>query len=86
MPYLQQYLVLGLVGLVGLGLPLLLWLGLVRLRLVLWLMSWIGDKLRLLGAIEIHCSHAVYVSLNTNANPNPDPKLSPSPNPNPKWA
>jgi len=39
------------------------------------------DTLRLLGAIEIHCNHAAYVSLNTNANPNPNPKLSPSPNP-----
>jgi len=47
--------------------------------------SW-GDTLRLLGAIEIHCNHAVYVSLNTNANPNPNPnpKLSPNSNPNPK--
>jgi len=35
-------------------------------------LSW--DTLRLLGAIEIHCNRAVYVSLNTNANPNPDPK------------
>jgi len=45
-----------------------------------------GDTLRFLGAIEIHCNRAVYVSLNTNANPKPDPnpKLSPSPNPNPK--
>jgi len=36
MPYSQRYLVLGLVGLVvlvGLGLPLLLWLGLVGLAL-----------------------------------------------------
>jgi len=45
---------------------------------------WAGDTLRLLGAIEIHCNRAVYVSLNTNCNPNPNPKLSPSPNPNPK--
>ena len=37
-----------------------------------------GHIIRLLGAIEIHCNRAVYVSLNTNANPNP------SPNPNPK--
>jgi len=45
-----------------------------------------GDTLRLLGAIEIHCNRAAYVSLNTNANPNPDPnpKLSHSPNPNRK--
>jgi len=44
------------------------------------------DTLRLLGAIEIHCNHAVYVSLNTNANPNPDPDPNPnlSPSPNPK--
>jgi len=34
-------------------------------------LSW--DTLRLLGAIEIHCNRAVYVSLNTNANPNPNP-------------
>ena len=40
MPYSQRYLVLGLVGLVelvGLGLPLLLWLGLVGL--MLWLVT-----------------------------------------------
>jgi len=45
-----------------------------------------GDTLRLLGAIEIHCNRAVYVSLNTNANPdpNPNPKLIPSPNRTPK--
>jgi len=39
-PYSQRYLVLGLVGLVelvGLGLPLLLWLGLVGL--MLWLVT-----------------------------------------------
>jgi len=48
------------------------------------------DTLRLLGAIEIRCNRAAYVSLNTNANPDPDPnpkpkpKLSPSPNHNPK--
>jgi len=36
------------------------------------------DTLRLLGAIEIHCNCAVYVSINTIANPNP--------NSNPKWA
>jgi len=36
-PYSQRYLVLGLVGLVGLGLPLLLRLGLVGLAL--WLVS-----------------------------------------------
>ena len=33
-----------------------------------------NHTLRLLGATEIHCNGAVYVSLNTNANPNPDPK------------
>jgi len=37
MPYSQRYLVLGLVGLVGLGLPLLLQLGLVGLAS--WLVS-----------------------------------------------
>jgi len=44
------------------------------------------DTLRLLGAIEIHCNRAVYLSLNTNANPNPDfnPDPNPNPNPNPK--
>ena len=30
------------------------------------------DTLRLLGAIQMHCNRAVYVSLNTNANPNPE--------------
>ena len=40
MPYSQWYLVLGLVGLVGLGLPLLLRLGLVGLAL--WLVSGIA--------------------------------------------
>jgi len=48
--------------------------------------SW--DTLCLLGAIEIHCNRAAYVSLNTNANANPDPNSNPnpklSPNPNPK--
>ena len=52
------------------------------------------DTLRLLGAIEIHRNHAVYVSLNTNANPTPNPntnpntnpKPNPNPNPNLKWA
>jgi len=39
-PFSQRYLVLGLVGLVGLGLPLLLRLGLVGLAL--WLVSWIA--------------------------------------------
>jgi len=34
----------------------------------------LGDTLRLLGAIEIHCNRAFYVSLNTN--PNPDPNLA----------
>jgi len=37
-----------------------------------------GDTLRLLGAIEIHCNRAVYVSLNTN-NTNPNPNLNPNP-------
>jgi len=40
----------------------------------------VGDTLRLLGAIEIHCNRVVYVSLNTNPNPNPNP----NPNRNPK--
>jgi len=43
MPYSQRHLVLGLVGLVGLaglGLPLLIWLGLVGLAL--WLVSGIA--------------------------------------------
>jgi len=40
------------------------------------------DTLRLLlGAIEIHCNRAAYVSLNTNANPNPNPNPKLSPNP-----
>ena len=37
-------------------------------------LDFLGDTLRLLGAIEIHRNRAVYVSLNTNANPTPNPR------------
>jgi len=49
----------------------------LTLRILMWcengLVPHSRKTLRILGAIEIHCNRAVYVSLNTNANPNPNP-------------
>jgi len=76
----KKYDTLGLPNVCCVSLTILEVIGYRAVLLICFWISW--DTLRLLGAIEIHCNRAVYVSLNTNANPNPNPnpKLSPSPN------